>query len=287
MMTTLWAGLTMGAIYAIVAIGYNITLILTGVINFANAQFVMIGAFVAFWGLTQNDLPLPLVLLVAVVLSALVGVLTELIAIRPLKNHGGHTELVTTLGVSTVIAGLALVIYGPDPLTVNVVPTETLNVLGGQVRLNELLLILVAVVATVAIHWWMHRSKLGLAGLARTEDPEAASIRGVNVRGLAVLGLVLAGAFGGLIGPLVAQKTFAVATLGLVLALKGFVAMAVGGVGSILGSLIGGLIVGVVEAFAARAIGNDFGEIAVVVVLLAVLLLRPTGVVGRGQVRLV
>lgn len=287
MMTTLWAGLTMGAIYAIVAAGYNITLILTGVINFANAQFIMIGAFVAYWGLTQNDLPLPLVLLISMMLSALIGFLTERIAIRPLRNPGGHTELVTTLGVSTVIAGLAFVIFGPEPLPVNVVPTETLNVLGGQVRLNELLIILVAVVATVTIHWWMHRSKLGLAGLARAEDPEAASIRGINVRRLAILGLLLAGAFGGLIGPLVAQKTFAVATLGLVLALKGFVAMAVGGVGSILGALIGGLIVGVVEAFAARAIGNDFGEIAVVFVLLAVLLARPTGVIGRGQVRLV
>jgi branched-chain amino acid transport system permease protein len=287
MMTTVWAGLSMGAIYAIVAIGYNITLILTGVINFANAQFIMIGAFVAYWGITQNDLPLPLVLLIAVLLSALVGAVSERVAIRPLRGKGGHAELVTTLGVSTIIAGLALVIFGPDPVQVNVMPTHNLTILGGQVRLNEWILIIVAIVAAVALHYWMHRSKMGLGGLARAEDPEAASIRGINVRQLAVLGLVLAGAFGGLIGPLVAQKTFAIATLGLVLALKGFVAMAVGGVGSILGSLVGGFIVGLVEAIAARLIGNDFGEIAVVIVLLAVLLIKPSGVVGRGKVRLV
>ncbi|MGO4691791.1 branched-chain amino acid ABC transporter permease [Glaciibacter sp. 2TAF33] len=287
MMTTLWSGLTMGAIYAIVAVGYNITLILSGVLNFASSQFIAIGAFVAYWGLTQNNIPLPLVIAIAVVIAGGLAFLEERIAVRPLRKSGNHIDLITTLGASTIISGVLLLLYGPEPLQVRVLPNATWEVLGGQVRPNELVLIAVAIVATVAVHFWIHRSRLGLAGLARAEDSEAASIRGMNVRALAILGFVAAGAFGGLIGPIVAQKTFAVATLGLVLALKGFVAMAVGGVGSILGSLVGGLIVGLVEAFAARYIGSDFGQIAVVIVLFAMLLLRPSGVLGRGQARLV
>ena len=286
-MTTVWAGLTMGAIYTLVAIGYNLTLILSGVLNFANAQFLTVGAFTAYWGLTQNSVPLLLVLLIAIAGATLLGVLEERIALRPLGRLGGHIELVTTLGVSTVVAGLMLVIWGPEPLPVQVVPSATWSVLGGHVRPNEVAIIVVAVVAALGVHAWTHRSRLGLAALARFEDPEAAELRGIDVRRLAVLGFALAGAFGGLVGPLVAQKTYAVATLGLVLALKGFVALAVGGVGSHFGALLGGLTVGLVEAFSARYIGNDFGDISVVVVLLLVLLLWPTGLKGKGQVRLV
>lgn len=287
MMTTIWAGLSMGAIYALVAVGYNITLILTGVINFASAQFIVIGAFVGYWGLTQNSLPLPLVLLMAMLLAGLIGVLEERIAIRPLRGRGNHTELVTTLGVSTIIAGIALIFFGPDPLSVTVVPNLSWDVLGGQVRPNELLLIAVTIVIVIAAHIWIHRSRVGLAGLARSEDPEAAVLRGIDVRALSLLGFGIAGAIGGLVGPLVAQKTYAVATLGLILALKGFVALAVGGVGSIIGSLLGGLVVGLIEAFAARYLGSEFGEISVIVVLFAVLLLVPVGILGKRGARIV
>lgn len=286
-MTTVWAGLTMGAIYTLVAIGYNLTLLLTGVLNFANAQFLAVGAFTAYWGLTQNDLPLPVVLLIGMALATLLGVVEERVAIRPLGRIGAHTELVTTLGVSTILTGIALIVWGAEPLPVEVMPSGTWTLLGGQVRPNEIAIIGVAVAAAIGVHLWTHRSRLGLAGLARTEDPEAAALRGIDVRRLTVLGFALAGAFGGLVGPLVAQKTYAAATLGLVLALKGFVALTVGGVGSHIGALLGGLVVGLVEAFSARYIGNDFGDISVVVVLLLVLLLLPTGLVGRGQVRLV
>ncbi|MWA03185.1 branched-chain amino acid ABC transporter permease [Actinomadura sp. LD22] len=286
-MTVLWAGLTMGSVYTLVALTYNMTLVLTGVLNFATAQFFTVGAFTAYAGLTQHSLPLPVVLLIGAVLGGLVAVAEERVAIRPLRGHGGHTELVTTLGVSTVIAGAAIVIWGPDPLRVTVVPERTWTVLGGQVRPNELLLIVIAVVATLGFHVWTHRSRLGLAGLARTEDEDAAALRGIDVRRLSMLGFAIAGIFGGLVGPVMAQTTYAVATIGLVLALKGFVAMALGGVGSHLGALLGGTVVGLVEAFSNRHLGNDYGDIAVIVILALILLLRPTGLLSKGEPRLV
>ena len=286
MTTTLWAGLTMGAIYALVALGYNLTLILSGVINFANAQYLVIGAFIAVWGLGAG-LPLPAVVLLAAVVAGLAALLTERIAIRPLRGVGDHTELVTTLGVSTIIMGFALLWFGPDPIGVSVMPADSLDLFGGRVRLNEIVLLLMAVVITVAAHHLVHRTRLGLAGLARSEDPEAASLRGIDVRALSIVGFVAAGLAGGLIGPLVAQKTYAVATLGLLMALKGFIALAVGGVGSITGSLVGGVVVGLIEALAARYLGNDFGAVSVIVLLFAVLLLRPDGILGRRSVRVV
>jgi branched-chain amino acid transport system permease protein len=183
--------------------------------------------------------------------------------------------------------GLALLRFGPDPLGVSVLPGASLDLLGGRVRLNELALLLAAAVITAAAYYLVHRTRLGLAGLARAEDPEAASLRGIDVRALSILGFVAAGIVGGLIGPLVAQKTYAVATLGLLLALKGFIALAVGGVGSITGSLVGGMVVALIEAFAARYLGNDFGAVSVILLLFAVLLLRPDGILGRRLVRVV
>jgi branched-chain amino acid transport system permease protein len=287
MMTTIWAGLASGSIYALVALGYNLTLVLTGVLNFANAQFIVIGGFVAYWGLTQQDWSAPAVVLISVVVCAAVAMLEELIAIRPLRGAKGHTELVTTLGALTVIAGILVVIWGSEPLTVRLFDDQAIDLFGGRVRPSELALIAVATVFAAGFALWTQRSRLGLAGLARSEDIEAARLRGVNTRRLAVTGFLLAGAFGGLVGPLVAQKTYAVASLGLVLALKGFVAMAVGGIGSHTGALVGGLSVGLIEAFAARYIGSDFGDISVVLILFAMLMLRPTGILAKGQVRLV
>lgn len=287
MMTTIWAGLSIGAIYALVAIGYNITLVLTGVLNFAQGQFLVVGAFLGYWGLTQQGLPLPFVLLLAVIAGALIAMLEERIAIRPLKGSKAHTELVTTLGFAAILSGIALAIWGSEPLRVSVVSTDTLTLLGGRVRMIELVVIALAVISAVAFHQWTNRTRLGLAGLARTEDNEAATLRGIDVRRLSILGFAIAGAFGAFVGVFAAQKTFAVFSLGMVLALKGFAAMAIGGIGNHYGALLGGLGVGLVEVFAARYIGNDYGDIAVFVVLFAALVFKPTGLLSRGEARLV
>jgi branched-chain amino acid transport system permease protein len=194
---------------------------------------------------------------------------------------------VTTLGALTAIGGLMIALVGTEPERVDLLPDETYSLLGGQVQSSDIVLIVVAVVGAIALDRWSVRSRLGLAGLARTEDEEAAELRGVPTRGLSMLGFVLAGLFGGLVGPLIAQKTYAVASLGLLLALKGFAALAVGGLGRSVGILLGGLLVGLIEAFSARYIGSQWGDISVVAVLFAVLFIRPAGLFGRTVARVV
>lgn len=287
-MTTIWSGLATGAIYALVAIGYNITFVWAGLLNFAHAQFIVVGCFVAYWGLSEQGLPVVVVLALVTVAGAVLGVAEERLAIRPLAGRGGHNELVTTVGTATIITGILLVIWGPDPLRVPFVgPGGTLTLLGGRVTTVELLLIGLAVSSGIAIHIWSKKTRAGLAGLARVEDAEAAALRGVNVSRMSFLAFAAAGGFGGLLGVLVGPETFAVAFLGTVLAVKGFVALTLGGVGSQMGAVIGGLLVGLAEAMSARWVGADFANGTVFLLFLAVLLLRPTGLFGGRALRTV
>ena len=287
-MTIVWSSLAAGAIYALIAVGYNITYVWGGVLNFAQAQFVVLGAFIAYWGLAERDLPVLLVLLIAGVVCAGLGVVEERLALRPLVGRAGHGELITTVGAATVLAGAAIVIWGPDPLRVPPVgPTGPVDLLGGRVLPVEIFIMLAALAAGTAIHVWSTRAQVGLAGLARTEDREAAALRGVNVHRLSIAAFAAAGMFGGLVGVLVGPKTFAVASLGTVLAVKGFVALTLGGVGSQPGAIIGGLGIGLAEGLAARYIGPNYGNMTVFALFLVVLLVRPTGLFGRRLVRAV
>lgn len=286
-MTVIWSGLSTGAIYAIVAAGFSLTLVLTGVLNFAHPQFMVLAGFIGYWGLTQHGFPLVVVVLMAMAAGAALALVEERIAIRPLRGKGLYVELVTTLGFSAVISGAALAVWGSVPLRVEAVSGSAVTLLGGRVGVVELLIILIAVVTSLGLHEWTHRTRLGLAGLARTENPEAAALRGIDVRRLSIIGFALAGAMGGLVGVFVAQKTYAVFGIGIVLALKGFAALAVGGVGSQHGALVGGFTIGLFEAFGARYLGDSVGDLAVFVVLLLVLLTRPAGILGKGRVRLV
>jgi branched-chain amino acid transport system permease protein len=296
-MTILYAGLAVGAVYAIVAYGYNLTFTTSGVLNFATAHTTMVGAFVTAWAMSKAHLPLWLIVGVCLLVGAAIGLVTELTAIAPLKSFvlrrsaegaGGHGELVTTVGVSTVVTGLAFIIWGSDPKPVPLFDDDSrIAFLGGQVRKSDLAVIAVALVVGILLHIWTRRSKLGLASLAQTEDRDAAMLQGVNVRLLSVLGFALAGAIGCALGVVVGAKTLAVVSLALVLAIKGFVALTLGGVGSQLGALVGGAVLGVGEVVSARWIGPDYRSITVFVIFIAVLLLRPQGLFGTRAGRTV
>jgi branched-chain amino acid transport system permease protein len=286
--TIVWAGLTTGAIYALIAIGYNITLVMGGVLNFAFANVVMLGGFVGFWGISTG-LPLPVVLALAVAAGALVCLVEERVAIRHLRGGpGGHTELVTTVGVATAITGLLVIVWGSDPQQVTFAGTaDVVDLLGGRVRLGDLLLIGLSLLAGVGFYLWTHRTRLGLASLAQSEDREAAMLRGANVRMFSLVGFVVAGALAGLVGPVVATMTTASAFTSLVLAVKGFIALTIGGVGSQTGALAGGLLIGLAEAVADYHLGSSVGNITVFVVFLAVVMIRPAGIFGRRAARVV
>lgn len=285
-MTLLWSGLALGAVYALVAIGYNIVFLSSHTFNFAQAQLVMVGTFVAYTGLVVLRLPVLVVALAATVIVMVLAGLEERFAVRPVPDH--QTQLVTTLGVATLLNGATQLVWGGQPLTVPFFGgNDVVDLFGGRVYPAEIALLVLAVALVVGLSVLAKRSMLGLALMGMSEDREAAALRGVDVRKLAFWAFAASGALAGLLGLFVGPKTYAVATLGAALALKGFVALAIGGFGSLPGALIGGLTVGLVESLAARYLGAEYSNLAVFAVLLLVLMTRPSGLFGRVTERVV
>ena len=285
-MTVLLVGLSLGAVYALVAIGYNIVFISSKTFNFAQAQLMMFGAFIVYTGVSVFGLNPIVAALIAMIVVAGVAYLEFVLAIRPVRDQ--HNVLVTTLGAAVLLDGSAQLIWGGEPLKVPFFAgNEAINFLGGRVYPVEIALVLVvaALVAGFAIYGKTSLTGLALRGMS--EDAEAAQLRGVNVRRLALMTFIFAGALAGLLGVIVGPKTFAVATLGTALALKGFVVLAIGGFGSMPGAAVGGVIVGLTEALAARYLGGEFAVLAVFILLIVILLLRPSGLFVRTKERTV
>lgn len=286
-MTTIWAGLATGALYSLVAIGYNVVLLASGVVNFAHAHLIMIGTFLAYVCLVDWNLPVaPTIVLTGIAVSV-IAVIEERIAIRPLlRRHGGHAALITTVGVGTVLGGIAARIWGTEPVTVpSPFSQEPMSVLGGTILRNDLVLILTVLILGVGLHVWSRKTLLGLASLATAENRQAAQARGLNVRALGIGAFALAGLIAGLLAVFVAGRTYATFHLGDTLALFGFVAIAIGGSGSQLGGLLGGFAIGLLYAITARYVGASYPQIVVFVVFLFILLTRPRGLFGGAAER--
>lgn len=286
-MTTVWAGLATGALYALIAIGYNIVLLASGVFNFAYAQLVMLGTYMAYVGSVTLGAPLGVSILFAGACVALIAVIEERLAIRPLTGREDlQGTLITSIGVAILLDGIVLKVWGSQPKNVpDPVSTKALHIFGGTVEPSDLILIIVVIVIAVALHIWSRSTPSGLASLAAAEDRDAAMARGVNVRRLTIGAFLAAGLVAGVLGFLVAARTYAVPTLGDNQALTGFVAIAIGGSGSQIGGLIGGFVVGLVNAFAARYTNADWPDIVVFGVLMVVLLLLPRGLFGGAAER--
>ncbi|BCB83750.1 branched-chain amino acid ABC transporter permease [Phytohabitans suffuscus] len=285
MSTAVFAGLSTGAIYTLIAIGYNVTLTSAGVLNFAYANTLVLGGFIAL-SATGWGLPLPLILLTCAAICTLVSVGVERAAIRFLPS-GGHAELITTLGAGTAITAVTVLIWGPDPQRLALYEQHPIDLLGGRVVPNNLVLIALPVVFGVGLHLLIRGTRFGLTSRAQAFDREATMLRGVNVRWLSIGAFAITGAFAGLVGPFVLVSTAASPWLAITIALKGFVVLALGGLGSQLGAVVAGFLLGLVESLVALWIGPFYGDYSVFVVFVLVLLLRPQGLFGSRRLRLV
>jgi branched-chain amino acid transport system permease protein len=284
--TTVWTGLSVGAVYALVALGYNIVYLASGALNFANAALIMLGTFVSYWALTTQHLPFAVAVLLAAVVVTAVAVIQERIGIRPVSSTEGL--LVTTVGAATILSGVAQVIWGSTPLPVPFIgPRDPLTLLGGRLFVDELSLIVAAVVLSAGAWLLQRRTMLGLALLAASEDREASTLRGVDSRRIRLLAFAVSGVLAGAAACLIGPQTLAYPDLGSQLALTGFVALALGGFGSVIGGLIGGLTIGLVDAVVASQLGGAYPNIFLLAVLLVVLLARPGGLLGTAQQRVV
>jgi branched-chain amino acid transport system permease protein len=288
MANTIWTGLVLGSIYALVATGFTIAMVPTGVFNFAQGAIVVGGTFVTYQLLAVSGVPDGWALILTALAGAVAGLLCEVLTVRPLRWARGSVDnaLVTTVGASTVIAGLIGVKWGYLPLRVPFHgPSGYEHFLGAVASPLEIFTVAGAVVSALALEALFRYTRRGQACLAVAEDRDPAMLRGVNVSRLSLAAFTAAGAFGGLAGFLIGPTTYADVTLAPTLALAGFVAVALGGQGSFTGGLLGGLVVGIVSTLAATYVGANYADLAVLALLLTTLALRPKGLGGAATAR--
>jgi branched-chain amino acid transport system permease protein len=287
MIATVLLGLSIGSIYVLVAVGYNLTWITSRTINFAQGALMVAGAFLTV-SLYNHHVPVVLTFVILAVVGALLATVELIVAILPILSRGSHAELVTTVGATTVIQGVIGILVVSASETVPFFgPTKLISFPGGSLTPDELMLIPLAIVVGLGAHFWATRTRSGLAAISLSEDREAALALGVNTRRFTFVSFMVSGALAMVVAPFVGPKTTAVTSIATTLAVYGFVVLAVAGVGSQIGAVIGGLGVGVVQQVVARQIGPNWQNLAVFAVFLAVLMVRPTGLFGERRERVV
>jgi branched-chain amino acid transport system permease protein len=288
-------GLTLGSVYALIALGYSMVYGILKLLNFAHGEVYMMGAFIGYFvlvglgGAASPALPVALVIilmfLAAMLGSGILGITIERFAYRPLRNAPRIAPLISAIGVSFFLQASALLIFTAQFRTYNtpeLIPFST-GIEWGPLRISlvRILVIVSAVALMIALWFLVNRTRLGKAMRATSYDREAAAMMGIDVDRVIVatffIGSVLAGAAGVMVG-LVFGRVYHF--MGFIAGLKGFTAAVIGGIGNIPGAMLGGLLIGFAEAFSAAYISSTFQNLIVFGILITVMLVRPTGLLG-------
>jgi len=289
-------GLSLGAMYALLALGFTLVYGILELINFSHFNVFMLGSFVGLWTLQAMGisgqsvvlygLPLVGVLLVAfavvMLFSGVLGVVIERISLRPLRNVKGPAAMITTIGVSYILFNIILLVVGADSKNFpNPLPAVNFAIGGAVLRLRELLIWAVSLLLMATLYVFVQRSRLGKAMRATAQDAEAARMMGVEVDRVIVtaffLGSALAGA-GGLIFGL--YYNFTSFIIGFTAGLRAFTAAVLGGIGNIPGAMVGGVLIGLIEAMGGQFIAVEWTDVIIFSILVLVLVFKPAGLFG-------
>ncbi len=287
-MTAVWlqfvaSGLTAGAIYALVALGFAIIYNASGAINFAQGEFVMIGGMSAAT-LWAAGLPLSAALPLAVGAAVVVALVVEKVAVEPARHAGTVTLIIITIGVSLFLRGLAQLIWGKGVHRLPAFSSEQpISFLGATVLPQSLWVLGGAAVAVAALSAFYGRTLWGKAMLATSYNRVAAQLVGINTRGVLFASFGLAAALGSVAGVLIAPIAFTSYDAGIMLGLKGFAAAMLGGFGNFAGAVVGGLVLGLLEGLGAGFVSSAYKDAIAFVVILAVLFLMPGGLLGARR----
>jgi len=275
------SGVTLGSIYGMIALGFTLIHNATGVVNFAQGEFVTYGALIAISCSAGLGLPMPLAVLIAVAAVTLLGALLELAAIRPARGSTVITLIIITVGASILLRGVAMWLWGPDALPMRHFSGETPMQIGHAAILPQHVWIMGIVVVTMFLLWVLgERTQVGKAMRACAMDTEAAQLVGIPASRMVMLSFALSGLLGGLAGAIVAPLAMAQYNMGIMLGLKGFAAAILGGMGNPLGAVVGGIVLGVLESIGA-SLQSGFKDAIAFGIMLLVLLAKPTGLFGR------
>jgi branched-chain amino acid transport system permease protein len=283
------SGLVAGSLYALVAVGFNILYRATKIFNMAQGDFVMLGALVGAVALGSFGLSWPVATIVTLGFVGVIALLEERIAIRPIVARSGSSWVISTLAFSMIIQNIVAPIFGPNPIKVEPPPGLSMAAMEfGDVRVStyQLAVVIGTAVLLIGVERF-YRTRTGRAILAIAEDRDAALLRGVRPARLTRWSFLLGGAIAALAGLMAAPLLLASISLGPTLLLKGFAAVAVGGVGNNRGALAAGLVIGLTEAIGGSLLSPGFQPAVVFGVLLLILLIRPQGLFGLSEARAV
>ncbi len=277
------SGVTSGAIYALVALGFSIIYNASGAINFAQGEFVMIGGMSAVT-LVAAGVPMPVVVPLAALTAVMVALLLEKLAIEPARKASTVTLIIITIGASLLLRGLAQLVWDKRIHSLPAFSGDApLQFMGATVLPQSLWVLGGAALAVGALSWFFGRTLFGKAMLATSYNPLAAQLVGINTRTVLFVSFGLAGMLGALAGVLIAPITFTSYDSGIMLGLKGFAAAMLGGLGSFNGAVLGGLLLGLAEALGAGFVSSAYKDVIAFVVLLAVLFFMPGGLRGARR----
>ena len=279
-------GLSLGSVYAISALGYTMVYGIAKMLNFAHGDIIMVGAYIALLSMTQAGMPPAAAVLAAVVVCTVLGVVIERIAYKPLRNASSSLAvLITAIGVSYLLQNLALLIFGANPQTFSSVITwKGITLAGGSLSISGVTIVTIAVciVIMIALVAFVQKTKPGQAMRAVSEDKGAAQLMGINVNGTIALTFAIGSALAAIAGVLLCSAYPSLTPYtGAMPGIKAFVAAVFGGLGSIQGAFIGGLLLGIIEILGRAYISSQMADALVFAVLIIVLLVKPTGLLGK------
>ena len=286
------SGISLGSIYAIIALGYTMVYGIAKMLNFAHGDVIMIGAYVCFFAVTKNNLPPAVGVLLAVVVCTMLGMVIEKLAYKPLRSAPSLAVLITAIGVSYFLQNAALLLWTPNPkifpnLFARHVDGKTVNgfqLFDGQLRISyvTVVTIVACIVIMVALTLFTGRTRIGKAMRACSEDKGAAQLMGINVNRTISLTFAIGSALAAVAGALLCSfSPTLMPTTGSMPGIKAFTAAVFGGIGSIPGAFIGGILLGVIEALGRAYISTQLSNSIVFAVLIIILLVRPAGLLGK------
>ncbi len=285
MLEQLINGLRTGSIYALIALGYTMVYGIAKMINFAHGDIIMVGAYTLYIGISLLNLSIPISILLTVIVCSVVGVAVEKIAYKPLRNAPPLAVLITAIGVSYFLQSVSLLIFKATPIPFNSV-INIQSVKFGSLNISGITVVtlIVTTISMVVLTLFVNKTKAGTAMRAVSEDKGAAQLVGINVNKTISMTFAIGSALAALAGILyICQYQTLKPTMGALPGIKAFVAAVLGGIGSIPGAMLGGIVLGIIESLSKAYISTELSDAIVFGVLVVVLLVKPSGILGKKQ----
>ena len=278
-------GISLGSVYAIIALGYTMVYGIAKMLNFAHGDVIMIGGYVVFVSVSNLGINPYVAILISMAVCTVLGVVVEKVAYKPLRNASPLAVLITAIGVSYLLQNVALLIFGSDTKAfTSVVTMKNITLFDGQLIIPgvAVVTVLACIVIMIGLSLFIKKTKAGRAMVAVSEDKGAAQLMGINVNGTISLTFAIGSGLAAIAGVLLSAYPSLTPYTGAMPGIKAFVAAVFGGIGSIPGAMIGGILLGIIENLSKAYISSQMADAIVFAVLIIVLLVRPTGILGKN-----